>query len=240
MSDPAAGTIDEERFAAVFADHRMLKITTLQGKEFFVDIAGVNAGSATIQLGQTLGVGGPCIGGLMTGAMVAPLSQIEYAVVDPAAEGLTDLVPPGSAALQDATGGQNSVLVRRELDMATGDVVPNTTRVVLEYVADFDLDFVFDTSGAGVAPNLVTQTDDPTTDTLFDVLAGNPEQVRSVIVRLSARTRRHEPAFGYIARGAGEPLTRYQANANAPGAARVRTINREIFLPNVAHGVIRR
>ena len=234
--DPASGDIDQARFDGVFTVNRALHIVTLQGNEFFVGIRGTDAANGRVTLANAITPGGPCTGGLMTGAMVAPISTIEYAVVNPSdsanpsAADLTALVPPGGeAALDVALGRQNSILVRRELNRA-GAVVAGSTQVVMEYVADFDVSFVFDVAAAGVAPDL-QRLNGAAAAARLDPLAA-PESVRAVTFRLSARTRQEESRFEYTPRVG--PLTRYDVNPNVLGAARVRTLTREVFLPNVA------
>ena len=69
------------------------------------------------------------------------------------------------------------------------------------------------------------------------IINANPEQLRSAIVNLSARTRQHEERVGFVARTdpANEMLSVYQVSADAPGAARVRSARSEILIPNVAY-----
>jgi len=140
--------------------------------------------------------------------------------------------PSSTTTLDNALGRTNAVLVRRELDF-NGSVVAGTTRIVMEYVADFQFEFIFDTSGPGVPP-AITRTNDPGATGVFNIA---PEQLRAVGVHLSARTRQHEERFAFIPRTnpATQPLTSYQVSAIAPGAARVRSMHAEILIPNVAY-----
>jgi hypothetical protein len=161
--------------------------------------------------------------------------RVEYAVLPSTDPGLAVLQGGAPAEVDLALGRTNAVLVRRELDF-NGVVIPNTTRIVMEFVADFQVDFVFDTQvTAGLPPNLVRRSD----AAAGGILNVNPEQVRSAIVTLSARTRQHETRFGFVPRAdpATEPLTSYKVAPAAPGAARVRTIRSEILMPNVAYRI---
>lgn len=222
----------------VFVPGRMVHIQNSQGYHFFLDISGVVADGATppqVQFRQNLPIGGTCVGGLADGAMIAPVTAVEYAVVNPRADAeLADLLGVGSTvALDQATGRVNSVLVRRDVDLQTNTPVPGTTRVVLEYVADLNYEFVFDDQATpGNAAVLVRRTGPQSAALLNGGLAAVPHRVRSVIVRLSARTAGEEPGFPFVA--GGPALTRYDVNPDVPGAARVRTLETEIFLPNLA------
>lgn len=236
---PAPPPFDETRFQQVFRAGRMLKLSTNAGKELFVTIQGTDPGGAGMQgpvinVAPSIPVGDLCVGGLADGALVAPLVQIEYAVVDPSTEAsLAVLMNPSTTPqLEAALGRTNAVLVRRELDF-NGAVIAGTTRIVMEYVANLQFSFVFDTSGPGVAPNLVRRTDAGA----VAIFNANPEQIRAVSVDLGARTRQHEDRFAFVPRTnpALEPLTSYQVNAIAPGAARVRSLHTEILIPNVAY-----
>ncbi len=235
---PAPPAFDDDRFQQVFRAGRMLKLQTTTGKELFVTIQGTDPAGAGMQgpvinVTPSIPVGGLCVGGLADGAMVSPLMRVEYAVVDPSADAsLAVLIGGSTPALDTALGRTNSVLVRRELGF-DGTVIAGTTRIVMEYVADFQLSFVFDTSGPGVPPAITTLTD----ANALGVLNANPEQLRSAIVNLSARTRQHEERVGFVARTdpANEMLSVYQVSADAPGAARVRSARSEILIPNVAY-----
>jgi hypothetical protein len=241
------------RLAAVFLPGRRLHITSQQGNHFFVPIQGTQAGPglALVNLAISLPPGGTCVVGLLAGAEVAPVSSIRYRVMDltgGAAGEFQALLPADGqvAGPQDPRGLTNSLLVREELD-GNGNVlnvggVP-LRRVVLEYVANLDFRFVLNTALPGMPPQIVTGGgDNPQVVQLLGNVNNNPgarpETVRSVIVSLSARTAEQDPRFPWDPTGAGNPLlglapTRYRANPNLPGAARVRTLRTEVFLPNL-------
>lgn len=222
----------------VFVTGRMVHVQNAQGYHFFLDVAGVNADGTTppqVLFRQNLPIGGTCVGGLADGAMISPIAAVEYVVVDPRADAeLADLLGVGAtAALDQATGRVNSVLVRRDVDLQTNTPIAGTTRVVLEYVADLNYEFVFDDQATpGNAPVIVRRDGAQSAPLLNGGLAAVPNRLRSVIVRLSARTAGEEPNFPFVA--GGPALTRYDVNPAVPGAARIRTLETEIFLPNLA------
>jgi prepilin-type N-terminal cleavage/methylation domain-containing protein len=234
-----------DALSAAFREGRYVHLRTLEETSVFTRISGTTVGGAPsapdvrIQVRDPLPVISPCMPGLGDGAIVAPLSRIEYAVVDPRVEGeLAALRSTMSESNEDALGLRPAVLVRREIPFdCVDDCTPiaGTTRVVLEFAADFDVRFVVDTQP------------DPTASPDFQVLSGSaaedaldpndpgtfPERVRSVVVRLSARTPGTDPRFAFVERADGGPLTRFRAHPDAPGAARVRTAEAEILLPNL-------
>ncbi len=242
----AAGTsVIEDALSAAFREGRYVHVRTLEETSVFTRITGTSVGGSSgvpdvrIKVRDPLPIISPCMPGLGDGAIVAPLSRIEYAVVDPRRDDeLAALRSTMDEATEDALGLRPAVLVRREIPFGcTDDCTPiaGTTRVVLEFAADFDLRFVVDTQP------------DPASSPTFQVLAGSaaedaldpsdsgtyPERVRSVVVRLSARTPGTDPRFAFVERAEGDPLTRFRAHPDAPGAARVRTAEAEILLPNL-------
>lgn len=131
-------------------------------------------------------------------------------------------------------------------------------QVVLEHVAHFDVrvfrDLRSDATDAitpGVntdaAPDFFPGDGEATTDdtnnplhsgsTNGTALAGpnGPHRIRSAFVELSVRAPSEDERFAFIARAAGAPLTRYDVDPAIPGAARVRTLRSEVFLPNFAY-----
>lgn len=235
FGDPFAGAgspygFRPSDFQAVFRVGRMLHIKTLQNRHFFVRVTANNPAAGSVSFTPSLGVGGACVVGLADGAMVAPISRVEYTVVDAArTPDLAMLAPPTADA--NLIGATNSVLVRREVD-AAGAPIPGTTRPVLEYVADFDVDFVVDDQPTPTLPPNLVRRDGAL---MAATVANNPERIRTLIVTLSARTAEQDPRFPFAARAAGAALTRYRVNAALPGAARVRTARAEIMMPNLAY-----
>lgn len=223
--------VDPDRFDAAFSPSRYLHVTTQNGNHFFAPITGADPAAPSVTIGTPLPTGGFCLGGLGVGAIVAPLSQVRYSVQDLLA-GTAFAADPETAAARGLVGPQ---LVREELDFA-GNAIAGTQRIVLEYVASISYSFVFDTQlTPGMPPTLVEATD-AAAEAIF---AARPEQVRSVIVTLAARTPEIDPRFAWVAEAAGNlangvPPTRYRPNSDLPGAARVRSMRTEIFLTNVA------
>lgn len=221
-----------ETFNEVFLPGRMLHIQTPQGMHFFVTIVSADPTNGAVDFTPGVGIGGPCVSGLGGGALVAPLSRMEYAVVDPRLDPeLAALRSTTPAAVELATGRIPSVLVRREIQFNSDNVLPGTTRVVLEYVSEFELAGVFDdTLNPGDPPNLVPRIG----AAAADEFRLRPHHARTVGVLLSARTADQDDRFPFVARAPGQPLTRYQVNPALPGAARVRSASAEILLPNFA------
>jgi prepilin-type N-terminal cleavage/methylation domain-containing protein len=143
-------------------------------------------------------------------------------------------------------------------EMADATLVPpadfsNNQQVVLEHVAHFDVDFFRDlrldltvkpdaTAGTADAPPFFQgDTVADVTNSLHSIAsvsagtALGPHRVRSAIVELSVRAPSEDPRFAWIARGVNAPLTRYEIDPDVPGAARVRTVRTEVFLPNFAY-----
>ncbi len=235
--DPSSGTVDQDAFKAAFRAGRYLHVRTLQDTSVFSPIAAPIYSDDTdlrVNVQTPMPITSACMPGLGDGATVAPLSRIEYAVVDPrvAASELGALDSAMDTTLENQLGLRPAVLVRREVPFnctgASCTPIAGTTRVVLEYVADFDLSFVMDTQTDPTQPPTLVVTNSATT------VNANPERVRSVIVTLSARTPGVVPQFAFANRDGG-PLTRFRplAGGSVEGAARVRTVQTEIFLPNL-------
>jgi prepilin-type N-terminal cleavage/methylation domain-containing protein len=241
-----AGTdVVGEAFSAAFKKGRYAHVRTLEDTSVFTRIDSTTVGGSAavpdvrIQVVDPMPIVSPCMPGLGDGAVVAPLSRIEYAVVDPRTTAeLSALVPAMDETMEDLLGQTPAVLVRREIPFGCSDAcepITGTTRVVLEFAADFNLRFLVDTQP------------DPASPPTFQVLAGSaaesaldptdpgtfPERVRSVVVRLSARTPATDPRFAFVERGDNDPLTRFQPHESSIGAARVRTAEAEILLPNL-------
>lgn len=222
-------------FASVFTPGRVLRIRTQTGNVFYTTITSATAATGAVAFAPRLGVGGLCVGGLADGATVSVLSRIEYRVDDGTGFNSASINPAGS----DFIEGRRSYLVRREVTFA-GLAVANSETVVLENVVDFNLDFVLDQeANRTLPPSLQRLTGLAAAPLLGSVAAGAvgaaPQRVRSAIVSLSGRTADQDPSFPYIARAAGDPLTRFKVTVNAayPGAARVRSLTSEVLLSNL-------
>lgn len=241
FGDRVTNLCDQTRFDQVFQAGRVVHVKSREGAHFFAPIAGT-AANCTVELGAGLPVGTAQLAGVGEGAMVAPLSRIEYTVLDQAglvAAGLSNLVSANPAAAQ--LGEVPAVLVRREVtftnDAACGatNPRPNTTEVMLEYVAHFDVDAIVDTAIPPNLPTLVFQDDAQVQATSVGVTqVTGPQQFRSLIVSLAGRTPTIDKNVPWVPRAAvTEPLARFQVNAGDLYAARVRGIRSEITLPNL-------
>jgi len=150
-------------------------------------------------------------------------------------------VDPGDAS------GRKTDLVRWMVD-ANGATVAGTREIIAEYAVDFQVWFREDDPGTALIPQQpsIQQTIDVPPDGTVVLVAGgaeppldgsaaaHPEDMRVAIVRLSIRTAAEDPLFPWIARGAGQPLVRYDTEAGGVGAAHVRTIVAQVELPNIA------
>lgn len=244
-------------FQRVFRVGRYLHIENVLGNHFFVRITGVTPSSASVTFTPSLSIGGTCVGGLADQATVAPLSRVEYLATD-----ITDssefgtrgdkLQPVGGRVAEDSDfrGQTATQLVRREIDFAAPGAASTeqagTERIVLEYLAHIDYQLVYDTQAGTVnPPNLQVAATGTSPDAeQLTVTNDDAERVQSVIVTLAGRTAEQDPRFPWPCTGSGscavagngaeQPPTRYQVNPNATGAARVRVLRDEVFLPNMA------
>lgn len=232
---------DEIRFNRVFQQDRLVHVKTREGFHFFSRISGASA--CTVQLGESIPVGTSRAGGIGEGAVVSPLSRIEYTVLSGAeltSAGLTHLVPTHASA--DALGDIPAVLVRREVNFsenhcAPSTVRPDSTEVILEYVANFDLAAMVDVAVPPALPILNFERGVRVQDRSAGSASNlGPHQFRSLVLELAARTPRSDRNFPWIARIADAPLMRFQIRADDTHAARVRSIHSEITLLNLFPG----
>lgn len=233
---------------------RLIRIMSTSGQmQFAVSMGGtwVNSSSTglptllltTTPLVQGAGAsassaGAGCgLAGLGVGATVAPIMMVEYQIGSLAAR-LGELYPVDSAARAAKTD-----LIRREYDLRPGpEEVTTAARLVGEYAVDFDATVAYDignpTNSIVAQPAMRTLAfgDSNITNLVGSVTGGSarPQQVRSLIVRLSIRDREQEPSFGWVARGTTSALTRFRVYDNRTGAARVRSLVTEIAVPNLA------
>lgn len=228
--DRTTNAIDATAFTAVFRAGRMLHIRTQQGMDFFVTIVSSNPLTSTVTFTPALPVGSACMAGFAEGAQVAPLARIEYYVGSIGGD-----VNPQNTAVT----GTPTQLLRREIAFdANATPIAGTERVAVEFAVDFNLEFILDQAlGLTTRPNLV-RINGVTAATALKNVNDNPsavpQQVRSVIISISARTPEQDINYKFVRRPTGAPLTRYRVNPTLPGAARVRTIVSEALLPNIA------
>jgi prepilin-type N-terminal cleavage/methylation domain-containing protein len=240
-----------QKGARAFQTGSVLHIETPAGRHFFRSVFGKDGNAqdeVRIKLDTALPIGSACLPGAAEGATLAPLQWVEYALVDPFDssevgadfmdfDGMfyIDLDPSNpSFALKNTTASDllespNVVLVRRVLNASTGNVLPNTTQIIAEFVSNFEVSFIVDTSsGNAGAPTLDLLTrSEATTE-----INGNPERVRSVIIELGIRSPLEEPSIDYASNT--DAGTRFEVNKDQTGSARVRKMRIEIPVMNVA------
>ena len=133
--------------------------------------------------------------------------------------------------LQDAGASTfeapNRVLVRRVLDSTTGNVLPNSTQVVAEFVSNFRVSFLIDTTSG-----TTTSTSAPVRITT---------KPRSTATR--SRSGRSSSSWGFAARSRiprstystiTDAGTRFEVDDTQMGSARVRHMHIEVPVMNVA------
>ncbi|MBW2188419.1 MAG: prepilin-type N-terminal cleavage/methylation domain-containing protein [Deltaproteobacteria bacterium] len=242
-----------QKGARAFQTGSVLHIETPEGRHFFRSVFGKMGNTqdeVRIQIDTNfpLPVGTACLPGAAEGATIAPLQWVEYAVVDPFATGTGDVgadfmdwesiffidTSPGNPALSLRDAGASSfeapnrVLVRRAIDAATGDVRLNSTQVVAEFVTNFEVSFLLDTTSGTAAPTL-----DPSTGSSAESdVNANPQQVRAVIIELGIRSPLEDPTVTYGA--VSDAGTRFEVDDGQTGSARVRQVRIEIPVMNVA------
>ena len=236
-----------QKGARAFQTGSILHIETPEGRHFFRSVFGKTGNTENeirLTVTPSLPVGTACMPGAAGGSTVAPLQWVEYAIVDPFEpsqvgndffdfDGMffIDLSDTSDIATQLRNADEdtfrespNRILVRRILDSVTGNVRPQTTQVIAEFVTNFQVSFLIDNnSGTGLAPNLQA-TSDPNT------INGSPQQVRSVVIDLGIRSPLEDPNVEPNPDGG----TRFNVSNAQKGAARVRNIRIEVPVMNVA------
>lgn len=218
----APDTFDLDAFKAAFPVGRLIRLRTTRDLYHFATVLSVTAPAGTDGPTITFAPRVPisCNKDMNPG-WVAPISTIRYFPRN-------EVNPP--AANADSFGPM-AQLVRQEVD-PTDKLVPlkdgPPARVVLDYLVAFNLAFVMNDPGlsTGQADNFV-----PGVTTVN--LGLSPERVRAVRVLLAARTPEQDEKFPWDATTCAR-LRCFQVFAKRPGAARVRTVHAEVFLPNVA------
>jgi len=240
-----------QKGARAFQTGSVLHIETPEGRHFFRSVFGKKGNTENevrIEIDPVLPIGTACLPGAAEGATIAPLQWVEYAVVDPfdATEVGSDFMKldgmfyidldPSNPAFQLKDAGASSfeapnrVLVRRALDSRTGAVRLNSTQVVAEFVSNFRVKFLLDTTSGSSTPTLST---DPIYGSSAETtINSNPEQVRSVIIELGVRSPLEDPTIDYGSMT--DAGTRFEVDDAQTGSARVRQMRIEIPVMNVA------
>jgi prepilin-type N-terminal cleavage/methylation domain-containing protein len=235
-----------QKGARAFSIGSVIHIETPEGRHFFRSVFakdGNTEDEVRIEITPPLPLGTGCLPGAAEGATISPLQWVEYAVVDPfdanqvgagfmdfSGMFYTDLSPSSPTFnIPDAGAGPfeapNRVLVRRVLNSTTGNVMPNSTQVVAEFVSNFQVSFLIDTT-SGTTTSTLSGTSDETT------INSSPEQVRSVIIDLGIRSPMEDPAIPYSTNT--DAGTRFDVNDTQMGSARVRHMHIEVPVMNVA------
>jgi prepilin-type N-terminal cleavage/methylation domain-containing protein len=229
FSQDIGGTFSATAFDDVFANGRWVRIRTRDQMTFFATITGRVSGTRSVTFNPSLPVGTGCVPGLCDGCSVAPIARVQYTLVQTSALGAAGSTLVSASPIP---GLNDAALVRREVNIADGSLVAGSERVILEHVAEFDVDFITDDSGDPALPPVLAFKNDAAAQL---ALAVTPERVRSAIIRLSVHTPGEEPRFQFAARASlNAPLTSFELDPAATGAARVRSETVEVLLTNVA------
>lgn len=237
-----------QKGARAFETGSVLHVESPSGRHFFRKIFGKSGnteGQVRLVVDPKLPVGTACLPGAAESSQVAPLQWVEYAIVDPfdAAEvgadffdfeGMffIDLDPTNPSfnlkdtAASDLIESPNRVLVRRVLNASSGNVMPNTTQIIAEFVTHFSVGFLRDTRSGSTTqpPDIVFTADQNQVNT-------NPEEIRSVIIELGVRTPLEDPNLEF---GIDAGTTRFDVDKDVDGAARMRIMRIEVPVMNVA------
>lgn len=227
-----------------FMPGRMVGLRTMTGGMHYstissVDTSGGNEAPVRIVLDNPIGQS--CN---VSGGWISPLSFIRYVVED---------VPDNTASAErfDGLQGRALQLIRREVrpDDKVKPLQPDCSapctpdRVVLDYVVDFNVDFLFATATTPSVQDIV-----PITTTVRQVdpstVTNTPELVRSVFINVAVRSPDLDPNLAHLPNGGKDsarmwdPLLTYRETL--PGTslgftARVRAMSAEIFVPNIAY-----
>jgi hypothetical protein len=222
---------------ATFVSGRMVRLRTTAGNVFYGTITGAAAANASIAISPALPVGTTCLGGLSDGATLSVLSRIRY-FIDNGGGFSSSAIQPNNVAVT----GPAVWLIRQEVDFVSGLPLPipgpagagTAERVVLENAIDFNaIHFTFDRETNMALPASLQRFDGATAAPLLGNVNANPaavpEQVRAVLLSLTARTTDLDARYPFATT---PPLTHYTYDTMRPGSARVRTLRSEIFLTN--------
>ena len=245
-----------QKGARAFQTGSVLHIETPEGRHFFRSVFGKKGNTQNevrleLDSSDPLPVGTACLPGAAEGATIAPLQWVEYAIVDPYDDtevgadfmdmaGIffisTDPNNPSSNLTADGGVGAfeapNRVLVRRVLDSTTGNVKLNSTQVVAEFVSNFEVKFLLDTTSGTGAATMTAASAALTGSGAENTINDDPQRVRAVIIELGIRSPLEDPAVDYASMA--NSGTRFEVDTAQAGSARVRKMRIEIPLMNVA------
>ena len=240
-------TIGASEFQRMFPSWAFVRIVNRHGRMMFAPIASADFANLTVnvpagalkQVGQAIQCGIPGYG---EGSEVNVVNAVLYRVeIDPS---------PEAVDMADGNKRKKTDLVRYMLDQSL-TIIDGTREVVIEHVVDFQLWYRQDdpVGAMGTRPNIdmdwsSTLPDDrrivigvpigASPPPLDGSVNAHPENLRSVIIKISVRTADEDVEFPFITRAPGDPLHRYELNPVTEGAAHVRTLVTEVKLPNIA------
>jgi prepilin-type N-terminal cleavage/methylation domain-containing protein len=235
----------EKRFEEVFVEGRMLRVEQ-DGRFFFRDIASANKLDKTVTLKTAL----PSCFDPTHWTAVAPIVRVRYQVEADTRDtelARISLVPQDSesAASPRLPGTRRTLLVRREETDGTGDEVPASSRVVLDYAVEFAVDAVINKNPVANY-NQLPEFEHSTGSAVTAQSTTAPEMFHALIVTLSTRSTDADPKLPHLARArfnqAGlldSPLLTFRVIDPLAGRenmllfSRVRTMRSEIYLQNL-------
>jgi len=223
----ATSIVNQALVQRAFPRNGLIRLETTGGLRHYATLstAAVVAGN-TISMTFAPPVPNACD---MTGGRVAPLQVIRYGAA------LTAAGDTGVAS--DRATGQIARLMRTQrmpIDMSF-ELQGSVSRVVLEYLAAFNLAFTMTPATGNGNPDFYAIGNSP--DRTEDALRVNadPDRIRSITVALSVRAPSTDPGMRFF-NCANLQCFQISPEAGVGGpAARVRTLRAEIFLPNVAY-----
>jgi hypothetical protein len=239
---------DSGAFNEAFTVGRAIGLRRPSGEYHFATVGAVPAvgadGLVRVRIHATQTIPATCA----DVAYISPLNAIRYSVEN----------APAGVAREPEGSGPVAQLVRTEVlpgDKLTPMNIPNTTRpdrrTILDYVVGFHLAFTMtaDTDegapddyavgalplGTMIAAGPFGTTVGSTTNSPAAVAeaTGHPERVRAVSIDLAVRTPEQDPRFPWSA-GLCAEMRCFRVFSDRDGAARVRRMRAEVFLPNVA------
>jgi len=245
--DPSPQVLDFDAvaFARAFTVGRLLRLRTTSGLLHFAVISGVTAPNPDLATGTDVRVRfapavPPACAAQVTGGQVAPVNAIRYIVRNATADSLDDDRQAGAF-------GPRAHLLRQEVEPGDKATLlgadPANNRVILDYVVGFNVDFTMTNARLlgetdEYLPGVTTTTTIPPDMREADQVRinNNPERIRSALIELAVRLPEHDVNFQFrrcTPTGTPPDLCSYQVFDRA-GAARVRRMRAEVFLPNVA------
>jgi prepilin-type N-terminal cleavage/methylation domain-containing protein len=246
------GGLSQGLLNQAFMPGRLVALRTMAGGMHFSTIS---LGGVVIPAGPTDPVLVPLDNAIpqscnVSGGWISPLSFIRYVVEN---------VPAGTASSEryGTMLGNSLQLIRREVrpDDKTSSLSPNCSiagapctpdRVVLDYVVDFNVDFLIATATTPSVEDIVPLNAITTRTLAPGAVQATPELVRSVFVNIAVRSPEVDTKLRHLPLGGKtnmwdplltyyEPIPGMPTSAPEWRAARVRSMTAEIFVPNVAY-----